>query len=121
MSIGELATLAQEQLDVTVVVHNDSSYGMLRYDEERRFGRSFAVELDSPDFVELARSFGVAGQRAGLDDGTLEDALTEALDSEGPSLIEVRGSLTPPRVTSARWPLAEVAGSESKPLSGRPH
>lgn len=121
MSIGELATLAQERLDVTVIVHNDSAYGMLRYDQERRFGRSFAVELESPDFVGLARSFGLGARRADIGDGTFEDALTEALDSAGPSLIEVGGSLTPPRVTSARWPLAEDAGSESKPLSGRPH
>ena len=80
LSIGELATLAQEDLDVTVVVHNDGCYGMLRYDEQRRFGQTFAVELDAPDFVGLARSFGLRAWRADLADGALGDVLGEALE-----------------------------------------
>ncbi len=109
-AIGELATLAQERLDVTVVVHNDACYGMLRYDEERRFGRSFAVDLEAPDFVALARSFGLPAWKADLGAGDFEPALDAALDVEGPSLVEVTGPLSPPRVTSARWPLAHPAG-----------
>ncbi len=109
-AIGELATLAQERLDVTVVVHNDACYGMLRYDEERRFGRAFAVDLDAPDFAALARSFGLPAWKADLDAGDFESALGAALDVDGPSLVEVTGALSPPRVTSARWPLAHPAG-----------
>ncbi|HEX2265794.1 MAG TPA: thiamine pyrophosphate-dependent enzyme, partial [Solirubrobacterales bacterium] len=109
-AIGELATLAQEGLDVTVVVHNDACYGMLRYDEERHFGRTFAVDLQAPDFTALARSFGIPAWNADLaapDD--LQSALTAALDTDGPSLVEVTGELSPPRVTSPRWPLARAA------------
>ncbi|HEX2163722.1 MAG TPA: thiamine pyrophosphate-dependent enzyme, partial [Thermoanaerobaculia bacterium] len=109
-AIGELATLAQERLPATVVVHNDACYGMLRYDEERRFGRAFAVDLDAPDFVALARSFGIPAWKADLADGDFESALSAALDVDGPSLVEVTGTLSPPRVTSARWPLVHAAG-----------
>ncbi|HEX2071831.1 MAG TPA: thiamine pyrophosphate-binding protein [Thermoleophilaceae bacterium] len=109
-AIGELATLAQERLDVTVVVHNDACYGMLRYDEERHFGRTFAVDLEAPDFTALARSFDIPAWNADLSAGRdFESALTAALATDGPSLVEVTGDLSPPRVTSARWPLAHAA------------
>jgi acetolactate synthase-1/2/3 large subunit len=123
LSIGELATLAQEDLDVTVVVHNDGCYGMLRYDEQRRFGQTFAVELDAPDFVGLARSFGLRAWRADLADGALGDVLGEALEATGPSLVEVTGALSPPRVTSARWPLTRTAdrGSGSRTAEAGSH
>jgi acetolactate synthase-1/2/3 large subunit len=108
-AIGELATLAQERLPVTVVIHNDACYGMLRYDEERRFGRAFAVDLEAPDFAALARSFGLPAWTADLGAGDFESALAEALAVDGPSLVEVTGALSPPRVTSARWPLVHGA------------
>lgn len=109
-SAGELATLAQERLDVTVVVHNDSGYGMLRHDEERRFGRTFAVDLDGPDFPALACAFGLPAWSTDLDDHNFEDVLRESLDIRGPALVEVGGELSPPRTASARWPLSQSAG-----------
>ena len=33
-AVGELATLVQEQLPVTVLVVDDGGYGMLRYDQQ---------------------------------------------------------------------------------------
>ncbi len=117
-AVGELATLAQEGLDVTVIVHNDSCYGMLRYDEQRRFGRSFAVDLEAPDFVALARSFGIEASRTDLADGGLEEVIAASLELDGPSLVEVTGELSPPRVTSARFPLK--AAPPPKSLVGEP-
>ncbi len=105
-AIGELATIAQEQLPVTVVVQTDGGYGMLRYDEERMFDRTFAVDLEPPGFPELARSFGLPAERVACEAGALQAALARALDRPGPALIEVTGRLTPPRITSPRWPLA---------------
>ena len=101
-------------------MHNDGCYGMLRYDEQRRFGQTFAVELDAPDFVGLARSFGLRAWRADLADGALGDVLGEALEATGPSLVEVTGALSPPRVTSARWPLTRTADSGSRSRAAEP-
>lgn len=105
-AIGELATLAQEGLPVTVVVQSDSGYGMLRYDEERMFGRTFAVDLVTPDFPALARAFGMPGATVDVGADGLTAGFATAFDVDGPSLLEVTGSLTPPRITSPRWPLA---------------
>jgi acetolactate synthase-1/2/3 large subunit len=91
------------------VIHNDACYGMLRYDEERRFGRAFAVDLEAPDFAALARSFGLPAWTTDLGAGDFESVLVEALAVDGPSLVEVTGALSPPRVTSARWPLVHGA------------
>jgi len=104
-AIGELATIAQERLPVTVVVQSDGGYGMLRYDEELTYERAFAVDLRPPDFPALAAAFGFAVERVELDGGGLAEALARGLDADGPALVEVVGTLTPPRTTSARWPL----------------
>ena len=66
-SVGELATIAQEELPITIVVQTDGGYGMLRYDEERMYDRTFAVDLQPPDFPRLAGAFGVPAERVALD------------------------------------------------------
>ncbi|QEC47402.1 thiamine pyrophosphate-binding protein [Baekduia soli] len=104
-AVGELATLAQEGLDVTVVVSSDGGYGMLRYDQERAFGRTFAVDLRPPDLPAVARGFGLPAHRIGLGEAGLAGALAQGLDVTGPCLVEVAGAMTPPRTTSPRWPL----------------
>ena len=60
---GELATVVQEQIPLTVVVVDDGGYGMLRFDQELAGEEPFGVDLVTPDFVALAASFGFAGDR----------------------------------------------------------
>lgn len=100
--LGELATARQESLDLVVVVVNDRGYGMLRFDEELRYGRTFAVDLTTPDFAAVAEGFGVPYRRASLED--LEADVGAALAAGGPHLVEVRAGLFPPVTTSPRWP-----------------
>ena len=56
--IGELATLAQEQLPVTLVVFDDGGYGVLRNTQDRHVGRRSGVDLLAPDFTSTAAAFG---------------------------------------------------------------
>jgi thiamine pyrophosphate-dependent acetolactate synthase large subunit-like protein len=100
---AELGTVAEEGLDVSVVVVTDDGYGMLRYDEDERFGERFACDLKAPDFVALARAFGVPARRTTLE--TLERDLRWATRRPGPSLLELRAAWPPPLTTSPRWPL----------------
>jgi acetolactate synthase-1/2/3 large subunit len=50
-----------------------------------------ATDIQNPDFVQLARSFGAAAERVAFED--LEDGLPEALsaayDRDRPTVIEV--------------------------------
>ncbi|MEU0882565.1 thiamine pyrophosphate-binding protein [Lentzea sp. NPDC005914] len=96
---GDLATLKQEDLPLTIVLVDDGGYGMLRYDQQIANHAISGVDLTRPDFAKLAESFGIPAV-------TLEgfDGLREALDdASGPTMIVVNAGLKPPVNTSPRW------------------
>lgn len=95
---GDLATIADHQLPITVVVVDDGGYGMLRYAAKQRFGRSFAVDLKGPMFKSLGEAFGIDSYVSDLNDPDLASLLTRATSTDGPSLVWLKGSLTPPRM-----------------------
>jgi len=102
MALGELATLVQQRLPVTVLVVDDAGYGMLRYDQVVAGHPEVGVDLTTPDFVALAASFGLAATAVdGID--ALGGALAAAVGSGRPHLVHVRARLLPPRTTSPRW------------------
>jgi acetolactate synthase I/II/III large subunit len=87
--LAELMTAAQEQARVRVILFNDGGYGILRNLQDAHFERRrFGVDLQTPDYVDLGRSFGVwAGQvRSSLEMGP---QFTEALEASGPAILEV--------------------------------
>lgn len=89
MSVAELATVAQYGLPVIVLVINNAMYGTIRMHQERRFpGRVIATTLINPDFVALSRSFGFDAMRV-TETHQFEEALSRALQCQGPFLIEV--------------------------------
>ncbi|MDB5474252.1 MAG: Acetolactate synthase large subunit [Devosia sp.] len=89
MSSQELATAAQFGAKVLFVVVNNSMLGTIRMHQEREFPeRVYATDLVNPDFVALARAYGLAAERVEhtADFGA---ALQRALDAKGSALIEV--------------------------------
>jgi len=100
---GELATLVQEGLPVTVIVTDDGGYGMLRFDQVEGGAEPFGVDLETPDFVALANSFGLPALRAKGFDETFRGRLSECLRTDGPSVLVVEAKLRPPPNTSPRW------------------
>jgi acetolactate synthase-1/2/3 large subunit len=97
--IQELATAAQYRIGVATIVFNNRSYGNVLRDQQLQFGgRTIGSELDNPDFMKLAESFGVAAERV-RDPEALRGALERALASDRPALLEViveRGAETSP-------------------------
>jgi len=64
VNIGELAVARQENAPVIVILFDDSAYGVLRNIQNAHFeGRTIGVELQSPDFVAVARAFGFESER----------------------------------------------------------
>ncbi len=102
MAVGELATLAQERLPVTVLLVDDGGYGMLRYDQQRFGHAERGVDLAGPDWLALAEAYGIPAAAAGSP-GRLHAALAAAASADGPNLVLLRGALEPPRTTSPRW------------------
>jgi acetolactate synthase-1/2/3 large subunit len=105
MAIGELATLAQENLPVVVLVVTDGGYGMLRYDQTVAGAEHRGVDLLEPDWAHLAAAYDFAHLEAdGV--GSLAEALSTAYDGlaqDRRTLVVLRTALHPPRTTSPRW------------------
>ena len=102
-AIGELATIAQEQLPITVLVVDDGGYGMLRYGHQPSGEAVPGTDLVTPDFVQLASAFGINAARAHGVGAPLEETLRQALGSGEPRVVVCEASLFPPRTTSPRW------------------
>jgi acetolactate synthase I/II/III large subunit len=88
MNSQELETAKRIGANVTVVVWRDDGYGLIDWKQRTEFGRPFGVEFGNPDFVDYARSFGIAGFRPSSA-ADLLPTLRRALDVDGPSLVEV--------------------------------
>ncbi len=100
---GDLATAKQEGIPLTAVVVDDGGYGMLRFDQDRRGDPHEGVDLDTPDFVALAASFGIRADRV---DGLGEHfavALKGHVALDEPTLLVARAKLGPPPNVSPRW------------------
>ena len=86
---GELATVAQEHLAVTIVLIDDSGYGMLRFDQARVGDQSFGVDLAQPDFAALAAAFGLPAATVDGFGAAFERELRSAVEGEEPRMIVV--------------------------------
>lgn len=85
----ELATAAEHRIPVTLLVVNDCGYGSNRRNAMHAIGRvNPADTFPSPDFVQLARAFGIPARRLGSVN-ELADALATAPTGDGPYLIEL--------------------------------
>ena len=89
MTAEELIVAVQEKLAVTFVVFVNRTLGLVRQMQKDDFGgRYMATDLLCPDFVQLARSYGLSGVRVkGL--AGLDAALSKSMRAKRPTLLEV--------------------------------
>lgn len=88
LDVGDLATAAQYGIPVVFVVFNDRAYGILKRVQEREFGRLHGVNLNAPDFVQLAQAFGIRALHARSAE-TFTDRIREAVALREPVLLEM--------------------------------
>ncbi|MFC9941685.1 thiamine pyrophosphate-binding protein [Streptomyces pratensis] len=86
--LGELLTLAQERPRLTLIVFNDGGYGVLRNMQDHHSERRSGVDLTTPDFALLARACGLPYARIAAEEHA-GPVLTDAIASDGPTLVEV--------------------------------
>lgn len=86
--LGELATLAQEELPVTVVVFDDGGYGVLRNTQDRHLGRRSGVDLRTPHLAAAAAAFDF-GYFDVSTSGQFADAFESAMAAGHPQMIRV--------------------------------
>ena len=102
-AVGELATVAQEQIPLTLLVIDDGGYGMLRYDQQVMGHEAVGVDLASPDWRHLAAAFDLPYRAVESPGRPLAEALTEELSASRPSILVVDAEMSPPLTTSPRW------------------
>lgn len=111
-AIGELATLREHNVPVTILVVDDGGYGMLRFDQTASGTAHFGVDLWGPDITMVARSFAIPATTVDSEDAAaLRDALLAGDSESGPRLVCVSARLTPPRTTSPRWRETQVVAA----------
>jgi len=89
MTLQELGTIMQSDIDVKIIILNNRFLGMVRQWQELFNERRYSfVDMQSPDFVKLAGAYGIAGQSVS-DRKDLQGALKEMLNHKGAYLLEV--------------------------------
>ena len=89
MTGQELATVAQYDVRVIVLVVDNGMYGTIRMHQERAFpGRAHATSLVNPDFAALARACGAYGERVERD-GDFAAAFARARKASAPALLHL--------------------------------
>ena len=100
-AIGELATIKQENLPITILLHDDGGYGMLRFDQQVMNHPERGVDLFSPDWQTLADAYGFAFSETDLEN--VAGVLAERAKSNAPGIVLIKEAIYPPRSTSPRW------------------
>ncbi|HOU04102.1 MAG TPA: biosynthetic-type acetolactate synthase large subunit [Smithellaceae bacterium] len=93
MNIQELATAAQYNIAVKVVLLNNGFLGMVRQWQELFYEKRYShTDMTyAPDFVKLAEAYGVVGMRA-TKPAEVEKTLREAFSIDKPVLMDFRVS-----------------------------
>lgn len=87
-SAMELETAVRLNSPIIHVVWNDSSYNMVGFQQEIKYGRDSAVHLGDVDIVKHAESYGAVGMRATTVE-ELAECFKKAFEIEGPVVIDV--------------------------------
>ncbi|MBO9593414.1 MAG: biosynthetic-type acetolactate synthase large subunit [Niabella sp.] len=90
MTLQELGTIMQFGAAVKILILNNEFLGMVRQWQQLFHDRRYSfVNITSPDFVMLAKSYGIEGQT--IDQrAALKTALKTMLDHDGAYLLEVK-------------------------------
>lgn len=93
MTGNEMMAAVDRRLPILFILSNNRCYGSIRIHQEREYpGRHVGTHINSPDFVALARSFGIDAELVDQPD-QVDAAIARGLAAARPYLIEVKTSL----------------------------
>jgi acetolactate synthase-1/2/3 large subunit len=112
MNVQELGTVKRKQLPLKIVLLDNQRLGMVRQWQQLFFQERYSETTltDNPDFLMLARAFGIPGQHITRKD-QVEAAIDTLLTSEGPYLLHVSID-----ELENVWPLVPPGASNSQML-----
>lgn len=89
MTLQELGTIMQFDVDVKILILNNQFLGMVRQWQQLFHDRRYSfVNITSPDFVTVAKGYGIAGKSISKRED-LKSAVSEMLNHKGSYLLEV--------------------------------
>ena len=88
MNVQEMETARRYNCNMTVMIWEDQEYGLIAWKQDDHFGSHTPLSFNSPDWLQLAASFGWSGHK--IDNSCdLQTGLRKALDEKGPSLVVI--------------------------------
>ncbi len=89
MSCMELSTIAENKMDIVLIVLNDGKWGMnWQFQKLKYGGRLIGVDIHAPSFAKYAESFGLKGIRV-EDPSELPTAYDKAFSSSKGTVVDV--------------------------------
>ncbi len=89
MTLQELGTIMQNEVDIKILILNNQFLGMVRQWQQLFNDKRYSfVDIASPDYVTLAKAYRIEGQRVSTRED-LHHALSTMLNHKGSYLLEV--------------------------------
>ncbi len=89
MTIQEFGTIMQFGVNVKILILNNEFLGMVRQWQQLFHDKRYSfVNITSPDYVQVAKGYGIAGQKV-TERAQLKQALQSMLEHDGSYLLEV--------------------------------
>lgn len=89
MTLQELGTIMQNNIGVKIIILNNHFLGMVRQWQELFNDRRYSfTNIESPDFVALAKSYHIDADKIS-DRKNLKEGIRKMLESEGAYLLEI--------------------------------
>lgn len=116
MSIQELGTILEYNIDVKIILLNNNYLGMVRQWQELFFDERYSeTHLKNPDFIKIAEAYGIRGRKV-TDRKELDSAIEEMLSHKGAYLLE-----TVVETKGMVYPMVPAGGSVTDILIGNGH
>lgn len=117
MNLQELATAAEQGVNVKIVLCNNNALGLVRQQQDLFYGKRYMASsfTHHVDFVTIAKGFGVRAVDLGSSPAPME-ALREAMEQSGPVLVHV-----PIDADAQVFPMVPPGAANSEMIGGQSH
>ncbi|WP_086932164.1 acetolactate synthase large subunit [Agarilytica rhodophyticola] len=88
MNVQEMETATRLNSNITMMVWEDNAYGLIAWKQWAQFGKHTDLSFNNPDWEALAKAFAWQYQ-AVPNSKDLQQAMQNAIDHKGPSLIVI--------------------------------
>jgi acetolactate synthase-1/2/3 large subunit len=90
MTIQELGTIMEHNVNVKIILLNNSWLGMVRQWQELFFSERYSeTQMHNPDFIKIADAYNIEGKKVSQRE-ELDDVIAEMLSHKGAYLLEVQ-------------------------------